>query len=330
MASPRATVSTTAEPHPGVAPIEEPDRLEVGGGRGHQPGAVLDRAGHDVLVREHGRLSGPVSARRRSGPRWRVSTVGVRLLVDVQAGLVVDPQHAPVHQLARAAAAAAAGWRPPAGRGAPRCARPPGQGQGLVAFDDVVRRGEHPLERHLGRVPDGAESARATTRPARSARADTWLVHHAPHRTVEGCRTTSAQPFPRVTSTAWYRTGLDLLEAGRRRCGGQILSHAVAAEPSTPSLREALARAEFDAGRYADARRELPVRWSRSSPDNDYALFGLGLAESRLGLFVAAAEHLALAAVMRPDRAPYAEALRQARATLRAREEANGGQGIDA
>jgi len=128
---------------------------------------------------------------------------------------------------------------------------------------------------------------------------------------------------------AWYRRGLDLLEAGDAAAAAQILGHAVSAEPSTPSLREALARAEFDAGRYVDAAESFR-QVVEAEPDNDYALFGLGLAESRLGLFVAAAEHLALAAVMRPDRAPYAQALRQARATLRAREEADRGPGIDA
>jgi tetratricopeptide (TPR) repeat protein len=128
---------------------------------------------------------------------------------------------------------------------------------------------------------------------------------------------------------AWYRRGLDLLEAGDAAAAAQLLRHAVTAEPSAPSLREALARAEFDAGHYADAVESFR-RLVDAEPDNDYALFGLGLAESRLGEFVAAAEHLALAAAMRPDRAPYAEALRQVRATVRAREVAEGGpQGID-
>jgi tetratricopeptide (TPR) repeat protein len=129
---------------------------------------------------------------------------------------------------------------------------------------------------------------------------------------------------------AWYRRGLDLLEAGDAAAAAQVLRHAVTAEPTAPSLREALARAEFDAGRYRDAAESFR-RLLEAEPDNDYALFGLGLAESRLGQFVAAAEHLALAAAMRPDRAPYAEALRQARATLRAREAADGGPpGFDA
>jgi tetratricopeptide (TPR) repeat protein len=122
----------------------------------------------------------------------------------------------------------------------------------------------------------------------------------------------------------WYRRGRDLLEAGDAAAAAQVLRHAVAAEPATPSLREALARAEFDAGSYPAARDSF-ARLVEVEPDNDYALFGLGLAESRLGDFVPAAEHLALAVAMRPDLPHYAAALRQARATLRARADAEGG-----
>ncbi len=56
-----------------------------------------------------------------------------------------------------------------------------------------------------------------------------------------------------------------------------------------------------------------------ASPSDDYAQFGLGLALARTGDHGAAAEHLALAAAMRPDLRHYTEALRSVRATLRAR-----------
>jgi hypothetical protein len=54
-------------------------------------------------------------------------------------------------------------------------------------------------------------------------------------------------------------------------------------------------------------------------PTDDYAQFGLGLALARTGDPGAAAEHLALAAAMRPDLRHYTDALRGVRATLRAR-----------
>jgi Flp pilus assembly protein TadD len=56
-----------------------------------------------------------------------------------------------------------------------------------------------------------------------------------------------------------------------------------------------------------------------ASPSDDYAHFGLGLALARTGNHAAAAEYLALAAAMRPDDSHYTDALRQVRATLRAR-----------
>jgi hypothetical protein len=56
-----------------------------------------------------------------------------------------------------------------------------------------------------------------------------------------------------------------------------------------------------------------------ASPSDDYAHFGLGLALARTGDPEAAAEYLALAAAMRPDRKEYTDALRQVRATLEAR-----------
>ena len=59
-----------------------------------------------------------------------------------------------------------------------------------------------------------------------------------------------------------------------------------------------------------------------AGPSDDYAHFGLGLALARSGDPAAAAEHLALAAAMRPELRHYTEALRGVRATLRARAQA--------
>jgi tetratricopeptide (TPR) repeat protein len=119
----------------------------------------------------------------------------------------------------------------------------------------------------------------------------------------------------------WFRRGTALLEGGNPAAAAELLAWAVLEEPTARSVREALARALFDARRFEDAAREFAVL-VELAPDDDYAQFGLGLALWRLRRFPTAADHLAMAAVMRPDRAEYAAALRQVRATLAAREEA--------
>lgn len=122
----------------------------------------------------------------------------------------------------------------------------------------------------------------------------------------------------------WYRRAVELLESGNAEAAAQLLQHARAHEPGSASITEAIARAMFGARRYVeaeDAFREL----LDANPDDDYARFGLGLTLSRRGEFGSAAEHLALAVAMRPDRPAYADALRQVRATLRARAAAEAG-----
>jgi Flp pilus assembly protein TadD len=120
---------------------------------------------------------------------------------------------------------------------------------------------------------------------------------------------------------AWYRRGMDLLGRGSPAAAAQVLQRAAIAEPQSRSVREALARAQFDAGRYAEAAENFRLI-VEASPSDDYANFGLGLALARTGDHAAAAEYLALAAAMRPDADHYTEALRSVRATLRAREDA--------
>jgi Flp pilus assembly protein TadD len=97
-----------------------------------------------------------------------------------------------------------------------------------------------------------------------------------------------------------------------------LLERAAAAEPRSKSILEALARAQFDAGQYAAAAGNFRLIVD-ASPSDDYAQFGLGLALARTGDPGAAAEHLALAAAMRPNLRHYTDALRSVRATLKAR-----------
>jgi len=117
-----------------------------------------------------------------------------------------------------------------------------------------------------------------------------------------------------------YQRGLDLLGRGSPAAAAQLLERAAAAEPRSRSVLEALARAQFDAGQYAAAAGNFRLIVD-ASPTDDYAQFGLGLALSRTGDHGAAAEHLALAAAMRPNLRHYTDALRHVRATLRARAE---------
>jgi Flp pilus assembly protein TadD len=124
---------------------------------------------------------------------------------------------------------------------------------------------------------------------------------------------------------ALYQRGLDLLGRGSAAAAAQLLERAAAAEPDSRSILEALGRAQFDTRRYEAAAGSFR-RIVDASPSDDYAQFGLGLALARTGDHEGAAEHLALAAAMRPDLRHYTEALRSVRATLRARSAADGQQ----
>jgi tetratricopeptide (TPR) repeat protein len=111
----------------------------------------------------------------------------------------------------------------------------------------------------------------------------------------------------------WYQRGLQLLGNGNPAAAAQLLSRAAEAEPGSRSVREALARAQYDAGRYQEAIESF-TELIAGNPTDDYAQFGLGLAASRAGELQLAAEHLALAVAMRPDLGHYARALRGVRA----------------
>jgi tetratricopeptide (TPR) repeat protein len=111
----------------------------------------------------------------------------------------------------------------------------------------------------------------------------------------------------------WYVRGLELLSTGNAAAAEQLLAHAVAADPESRSLREAHARAQFDAGRYEDAQASF-AEIVEGNPADDYAQFGLGMSAFRVGDHDTAVEHLALAVAMRPDLDHYTKALRRARA----------------
>lgn len=111
----------------------------------------------------------------------------------------------------------------------------------------------------------------------------------------------------------WYVRAVDLLARGNPAAAAALLEHVARAEPASRSVREALARAQFNAGSYASARDNFAAIVA-DSPTDDYAHFGLGLSAARIGEFGDAVEHLALAVAMRPDNRHYGTALRHARA----------------
>ncbi|MGY1917164.1 tetratricopeptide repeat protein [Blastococcus sp. SYSU DS0973] len=111
----------------------------------------------------------------------------------------------------------------------------------------------------------------------------------------------------------WYRRGLELLADRHPDAAATLLARAAEAEPGSRSIREALARAQYDAHRYREAITSF-ASLIATNPTDDYAQFGLGLAASRAGDLALAVEHLALAVAMRPDSAHYARALREVRA----------------
>lgn len=115
----------------------------------------------------------------------------------------------------------------------------------------------------------------------------------------------------------WYRRGLELLSSGNPAASALLLERAHAAEPQARHVREALARALFDAGRYQSAALHFR-HLSSIDPVDHYAHYGLGLSMWRRGELEQAREALAVAAALQP-REEYRSALNQVRATLRAR-----------
>lgn len=118
----------------------------------------------------------------------------------------------------------------------------------------------------------------------------------------------------------WFQRAERLLSTGSPGPAAHLLRRVLDVEPGSRSAREALARALFDSGHYDDAEGAFRSL-TQDYPDDDYAMFGLGLALSRQGRFEQAANYLSAASTMRPARKDYREALRQVQATLRARKQ---------
>jgi tetratricopeptide (TPR) repeat protein len=101
-----------------------------------------------------------------------------------------------------------------------------------------------------------------------------------------------------------YRRGIELLEDGDFEHAAEPLAEAARREPQKTSVREALGRAYYRAGRFAQAAVEFEAV-VESHHVNDYAHFCLGRALSHTGQKARARHHLALASNLRPDRRDY-------------------------
>jgi len=113
-------------------------------------------------------------------------------------------------------------------------------------------------------------------------------------------------PSPAHTEATYtlYRRGIELLEDGDFADAAEPLAEAARRAPEKTSIREALGRAYFRAGRFAPAAAEFEAV-VESHPVDDYAHFCLGRALSKTGEKRRARHHLALASNLRPDRRDY-------------------------
>jgi tetratricopeptide (TPR) repeat protein len=101
-----------------------------------------------------------------------------------------------------------------------------------------------------------------------------------------------------------YRRGIELLEDGDFEHATEPLAEAARRAPEKTSVREALGRAYYRAGRFAQAAVEFEAVVESHHVD-DYAHFCLGRALSKIGQKSRARHHLALASNLRPDRRDY-------------------------
>jgi len=101
-----------------------------------------------------------------------------------------------------------------------------------------------------------------------------------------------------------YRRGIELLAEGDFEQAAEPLAEAARREPGKSSVREALGRAYYRCGRFAQAVVEFEAVVANRHAD-DYAHFCLGRALSKTGQVDRARHHLALAANLRPERRDY-------------------------
>jgi Flp pilus assembly protein TadD len=98
-----------------------------------------------------------------------------------------------------------------------------------------------------------------------------------------------------------------MLGTGHPHQAALLLGKAKQLEPDKASIREALGRALYMAGRPGRARREF-AKAVQLNPADDYAHFALALACERTGQRARALGHVKLALALRPGVADYEQA----------------------
>jgi len=110
----------------------------------------------------------------------------------------------------------------------------------------------------------------------------------------------------------WYLTATELLDDGDAGAAVPLLGRAVAAEPHTRALRQALAHAQLQAQMYDGAADSFAHLVALDPADAD-SQYGLGMANRNLGRHDLAVEALSRAVALRPDLKHYADALQRVR-----------------
>ena len=109
-----------------------------------------------------------------------------------------------------------------------------------------------------------------------------------------------------------FMNGTRLLESGDCHAAVVPLARARELEPDKASVREALGRALFGAGRYREAAEEFQAVVERASEAEERVVVGRRALQLQ-GRHAEARKPLALASCLRPEREDYSKYLGQAR-----------------
>jgi Tfp pilus assembly protein PilF len=120
-------------------------------------------------------------------------------------------------------------------------------------------------------------------------------------------------PDERESAYELFQRGSRLLEQHHPGAAAILLERCLALEPGKASIQEALARAYYDQGANARAAETFQAMVD-ANPLADYAHFGLGLSNVRLGDRQRARRHLEMAVFLKPENEDYQRALRRLRA----------------